>query len=324
MLSGRLSRYLSIRIALLAAANVVVLAAIAVQLRAGGSLAIVVRSLLFDAAPVLLAGLGMTAILMTGAIDLSIASIIAVAGTVLGVLVHYQQPPWLCYAACLGTAWVLVVGNGLLVRLTGLPAIIVTLAGLPFYRGVALIVADAAIPRFSGNIPVVDDAYHGPGKFHAGWIVLVTCGAWQLWALAAQTPRKWLALGENEEACRLQGMRPEAIGLSAFVAGGFLIGVAALVHATAVQIIDPARMAEGFELTVIAAVVLGGTRIMGGEGTFLGTLLGATLLHLVEQLLVYGNVNVFFRGVVVGLLILTIIGGDCLAHRRRKRMEELA
>src|SRR5207249_2844071 len=113
-----------------------------------------------NVAPVILAGLGLTGIIYTGAIDLSIGSILVVAGTVFGLLVYRGFNPLACYAACVMTACSLSLFNGYLVRVFKMPAIIVTLAGLPFYRGLALIMADVGIPNFGGNLSVQNENYH--------------------------------------------------------------------------------------------------------------------------------------------------------------------
>ena len=89
------------------------------------------------------------------------------------------------------------------------------------------------------------------------------------------------------------------------------------------QTIDPARMALGFELSVIAAVVLGGANIFGGEGSFLGTLLGVLFLYLARQTLIYAFDDPHARQAVEGALILGVIGFDCVLHRTEHRMEEL-
>jgi simple sugar transport system permease protein len=275
-------------------------------------------------APVLLAGLGLTGVIYTGAIDLSIASIVVLAGTVFGILVHHQVSPWLADLACCGVAWVLSLANGWLIRALKIPAIIITLAGLAVYRGLALILADVAIPNFGGNISVPDEAYHAPGNRYAGWILFVVLAGALLWEGFARTPRRWLALGNSEEACRLAGLRPGAILQSAFAAGGLFLGLAALLWVTRVQAIEPARMALGFELQVIGAVILGGTNIFGGEGSYVGTVLGAFLLYFTAQVLTYAGVNPYFQDAVTGALILAIIGLDCGLHRKEKLLEALA
>jgi len=120
------------------------------------------------------------------------------------------------------------------------------------------------------------------------------------------------------------GLNPKRIQLSAFVAGGIFFALAVLVYVTRVQAIEPARMALGFELQVIAAVILGGTNIFGGEGSYLGTLLGAIFLYLVSQVLVYAGASAYVQDAITGAVILVIISVDCSLHRPAKLMEELA
>jgi ribose/xylose/arabinose/galactoside ABC-type transport system permease subunit len=324
MTHGRLSRSLRQRLCFLLAGNVALLAAIALTMKQGSSFAEVLMRCGPNVAPVVLAGLGLTGVVCAGAIDLSIASIIVVAGTVFGILVHHQWPPLPCFAACAVTAWGLSAWNGLLIRALRMPAIIITLAGLAIYRGLALILADVAIPNFGGSLNVPLEAYHAPGKRFAGWLLLAMLTVALLWEWFARTPRRWLALGSSEEACRLAGLDPRAILQSAFNIGGVFLGLAALVYVTQLQFIEPARMALGFELQVIGAVILGGTNIFGGEGSYAGTALGALFLYFTSQWMTYAGVSPYFQEAMTGALIVAVIGLDCALHRRRKRLEELA
>lgn len=321
---AHLTKPLRRRIAFLLVGNLLLLTAIFGLIKEGGSFLSVLQRAGPNMAPVVLAGFGMTAIILTGAIDLSIASIIAVAGTVFGILVQRGMPPLVCFAGCLLACWGLSITNGWLIRRSRLPAIIITLAGLTFYRGLALILADLAIPNFGGSLAVQADAYHGPGKFYPGWILFMAVAAALLWEHSAATPRRWAALGSSEEACRLAGLDPQAIQRSTFHASGILLGLAALIYVTRVQYIEPARLGLGFELQVIGAVVLGGTNIFGSEGSFLGTLLGATFLYLITEVLIYAGVSPYFQEALAGALILGVIGLDCALHRRQKLQEELA
>lgn len=324
MSTTRISPFLKQRLIFLLAGNLLLLAAIRLLIKQGGSFSEVLIRAGPDVAPVVLAGLGMTGIIFAGAIDLSIASIIALAGTVFGILVQRGASPPVCFAACFLTALALSMLNGWLARALKIPAIILTLAGLPFYRGGALIVAELAIPQFGGNISVQDEAYHAPGKGYAGWILLATLAAGLFWERFGRTPRRWLALGSSQEACRLAGLQPARILQSAFLVGGIFLGLAALVYVTRIQAIEPARMALGFELQVIGAVVLGGTNIFGGEGSFAGTVFGAFFLYLILELLIYGGVSPYFQEVITGGIIIGVIGLDCALHRPRKWLEELA
>jgi ribose/xylose/arabinose/galactoside ABC-type transport system permease subunit len=323
-MKDRYSRSLVQRLSFLAVGNVLLLLAIWLFMKEGGSFRQVLWRMGPNVAPVAIAGLGMTGIIFAGAIDLSVASVIVVAGAVFGILVSHGAAPWVCFAACVATAWGLSMANGYLVRLLKIPAIIVTLAGLAFYRGLALVIADLGVPGFSGNISVPDERYHGPGKSYAGWILIGALVFAAVWELFAKSPRRWLALGNSEEACRLLGVNPGAVLQNAFCLGGVFLGLAALIFTTRVQAIEPARMALGFELQVIGAVVLGGANIFGGEGSYAGTVLGAVFLYLILELLIYAGVSPYFQELITGSIIVAVIGLDCGLHRKEKLLEELA
>lgn len=322
-MQGRVPPPVAQRIGLLLGGNLLLLIIIRLLLREGASFGLVLERCGSDLAPVILAGLGMTGIVFTGAIDLSIASVLAVAATVFGILVQHGVAPWICYGACIGTAWLLSGLNGQLVQRLGIPAIIVTLAGLPLYRGVALIVADLAIPNFGGNISVQDEIYHAPGKLYPGTILWLVVAAALLWERFARTPRQWLALGSSEEACRLIGLRSSRILQTAFWASGLFLGFASLIYATRLQAIEPSRIALGFELQVIGAVVLGGTNIFGGAGSFLGTVLGAFFLYFISQAMTYAGASPYAQDAIAGAVIVIVIGADCALHRPAKLLEEL-
>jgi ribose/xylose/arabinose/galactoside ABC-type transport system permease subunit len=276
-----------------------------------------------NVAPTILAALGQTGIICCGAMDLSVGSILAVAGTVFGVLHARGVDPSGCFAACFLTAFGLSAWNGLLIRITRLPAIIVTLAGLAFYRGLALILAQVASRGFGEQFTLTGDAYHQPGQVYAGWILLAALVV-VLWGECfGKTPRTWLALGNSETACRLSGLDPARILFGAFVVGGVFLGLAALVDVTNRLTIEPARLGAGFELSVIAANVLGGTSIFGGQGSAAGTALGGLFLYLLGPAMLYAGVGEYWRTAVQGAAILAVIGIDCALVRRQKLMEEL-
>jgi len=312
------------RLAFLLAGNFLLLLAIVLLLKRGSSFSEVLSRLPGDIAPVTLAGFALTGIIFTGAIDLSIASIIALAGTVFGAVVRHGASAWPAFLCCFLVAWGLMSLNGLLISRFRIPAIIITLAGLPFYRGIALMLAEMVVPAFSGNIPIWEEAYHTPGKEYAGFILLAGIVIALLFDAFAKHTRSWLALGNSREACHLMGLDPARILNSAFWIGGLFLGLSALIYVTRVQAVEPARMALGFELQVIAAVILGGTNIFGGEGSYSGTLLGALFLYLISQVLVYAEISAYLQDAISGAIILIIIGADCALHRRAKLMEELS
>lgn len=279
-----------------------------------------------SAAPLLLAGLGLTGIIYTGGIDLSIGSIVVVCGTVFGILFERGFSPGVCFAGCFLTAVVLSSLNGGLIRWLGIPAIIVTLGMLKFHRGLALVLAGWHEPGFSGQFSIAQEgseAFRAPGVHWAGWILLSGVVIALVLECHAKHPRFWLAVGNSQEAFRLKGLDPEAVKQSAFLAGGFFLGLAALIEVTKGLTIEPVRMASNLELKVIGAVVLGGTNIFGGQGSYFGTLLGGCLLYFIEKAILYARIDANWQTAIQGLLILAVISLDCALHRNQKRMEEL-
>ena len=318
------------RMAWLVAGSIALLAVIFACLLPGDTLGGAVSRLgtvLRDAprnmAPEMLAAIGLTAIIWTGAIDLSIGSVLAVCGAVFAMGYSHQAHPVLCFAFCLLAAGGLVATNGLLVRWLGIPALIVTLAGLAAYRGLALVLVNVGVPGFDGNLTVPEEIYRVPGRDWAGWILLCAVGVAIVFEWTCRRPRLWLALGSSASACRLHGLDLPRLAISAFLFGGLYLGLGGMLYVSNQQTIDPARMALGFELSVIAAVVLGGTNIFGGEGSFLGTVLGVLFLYLARQALIYALDDVHARQAFEGALILGVIGFDCALHRGEHRMEEL-
>jgi ribose/xylose/arabinose/galactoside ABC-type transport system permease subunit len=321
---SRMTRTTCRRIVFLLVANVILLITIALLLKEGASFRDVVERCGSDIAPILLAALALTGIIYAGAIDLSVGSIIALSGTLFGICVHHGFGPWLSFAVCSIASWALLALNGWMITTLKIPAIILTLAGLPLYRGLALILADSLVKNFSGNISIQDEAYHSPGKNYPTLLLLGGVVFALLLEQFGKTPRLWLALGNSEEACRLNGLSPSRILRSAFAVSGFFLALAALIFVTRIQAIEPARMALGFELQVIASVILGGTNIFGGEGSYLGTVLGALFLYLTSQVLIYAGASAYIQDALSGAIILAVIGIDCALHRKAKLMEELA
>jgi ribose transport system permease protein len=322
-LTAGLSAPLKNRIRFLFVGNLLLLGIIFCLIREGGSFGHVIQSAGPNVAPLVLAGLALTGIIFTGAIDLSIGSLIVVGGTVFGILFHHEFSPAMSFAGTFLAVVLLSCWNGMVIRLLKIPAIIVTLAGLTFYRGFSLILADLFISDFGGSLSVQNALYHGPGKEYAGTILACTIVLALVWESFSKTPRTWLALGSSEEACRLHGLLPGRVLQSSFFVSGLLLGIATLTYVTRLQVIEPARMARGFELEVIGAIVLGGTNIFGGEGSYLGTILGTFFLYFTGEVLIYAGVNPYYQDVIRGGLIIAVIGFDCAIHIKRKRLEEL-
>ncbi len=269
------------------------------------------RDLLVSNAPVLVAAVGMTLVILARHIDISIGSQFAIGGVAAGLLAKAGLPmPAVGVGAVLVGA-LLGALNGALVAGLGLPSIVVTLATMVLLRESL---------RWATEGVWVQDLPSGFQWFGLGqgWgrVAVVIAGlavfaafAWGLRYLAGG--RAVYATGSEPEAARLVGIRPRRVVFAVFVAMGALTGLAALL--TTIQFIDVQTNAGvGLEMKVIAAVVVGGTAISGGRGTLLGTLLGVTLLGVIGPALTFLGTEAHWERALQGLVILLAVAADAL------------
>jgi rhamnose transport system permease protein len=287
-------------------------------LKAPGFFAIAnLRDLLVSNAPVLLAAVGMTLVVLARHIDISIGSQFAIGGVAAGLLAKTGAPMPLVGAGAILVGAAMGALNGALVAGLGLPSIVVTLATMVFLRESL---------RWSTEGVWVQDLPPGFQWFGFGqeWgrVAVVVAAAlvfgafvWALRSLAAG--RAVYATGSEPEAARLVGIRPRRVVFGVFVAMGALTGLAALL--TSIQFIDVQTNAGvGLEMKVIAAVVVGGAAITGGRGTLWGTLLGVALLGAIGPALTFLGTEAHWERALQGLVILVAVAADALETRRRR------
>ncbi len=250
---------------------------------------------------------GMTFVILTGGIDLSVGAVMALAGTIgAGMMVKVGLPG----AAGLAVGLLIGVGiglfNGFLVAWGRMPAIIVTLATMGMARGLGLI--------YSGVYPISGlpgwIAWFGVGRIGTVpvpviFMIVIYAVAW---VLLQRTPfgRHVYALGGNELAARLSGVRTRRVKLAVYAISGLTSALAAVVLTGRLMSGQP-NAGVGFELDAIAAVVLGGTAIAGGRGLILGTLIGAVLLGILNNGLNLMGINPYLQDVIKGVIILLAI-----------------
>ncbi|KVV62173.1 sugar ABC transporter permease [Burkholderia cepacia] len=249
---------------------------------------------------------GMTCVILTGGIDLSVGSVMALSGTLAaGLMVAGVNA---VAALAIGIAVGLGFGflNGLFVAFAGMPPIIVTLATMGIARGLALI--------YTGGYPIdgLPDwvAFFGSGKvFGIQAPVLIMLVVYAIaWLLLDRMPfgRYVYAIGGNEQATRLTGVRVARVKLIVYTLAGLTSALAAIVLTGRLMSGQP-NAGVGFELDAIAAVVMGGTSISGGRGAILGTLVGALLLGVLNNGLNMIGVNPYVQNVIKGGIILLAI-----------------
>jgi simple sugar transport system permease protein len=269
-------------------------------------------------APTIIVATMMTLVITTGQIDLSVGSIIGLTASALAIFLENGNAVFGVAAAIL-IAVVAGLVNGVLSAYGKLPAFIVTLAGLIALRGIALLITQG----YSTQISVPWVLWLGQGKFLGvyipTWIALVT--VFLGWYLFTQTRfgRYVVAAGSNAEALRRSGVNVKRILSGTLVLTGMFAGIAGVLIA--------ARLATGssnsgtlFELEVITAVVLGGTSLLGGKGSVLGTLIGALTLGIIANGLVLLKVDVFWVPITQGvILIIAMLLNQSAVDRFQKR-----
>ncbi len=264
--------------------------------------------------PVLVVALGMTLIILTGQIDISVGSAFAIAGVVAGLLAKAGLPmPLVAVSACLVGA---VLGglNGALVAYVRIPSIVVTLATMVALRDGLRWATDGA---WIQDLPA-DFQWLGLTQAVYPFVALGTATAltvtlaWSLRHVAAG--RAIYATGSNREAARLAGLHTAAVTLAVFALAGGLTGLAALLNSVRFNQI-PSNAGLGLELKVIAAVVVGGTAISGGRGSVAGTVLGVILLGAIGPALTFLGVSAYWERAIQGAIILAAVAFDALRER---------
>jgi ribose transport system permease protein len=258
---------------------------------------------------------GMTYMILTGGIDLSVGSVMALAGTLAAGLMVGGLNAVLALIVAILVGLAFGAANGFFVAFAGMPSIIVTLATMGIARGLALI--------YTGGYPV-DGLPSWVGFFGNGHVfevqtpIIIMLIVYAIaWVLLGLVPfgRYVYAIGSNETATRLSGVRVRRAKLLVYAISGLTSAIAAIVLTSRLMSGQP-NAGVGFKLDAIAAVVLGGTSIAGGRGSVIGTLLGALLLGVLNNGLNMVGVNPYVQTVVKGAIILRAI---YIGRERTKR-----
>jgi ribose transport system permease protein len=261
---------------------------------------------------------GMTFVIVSGGIDISIGSAVSLISMVTGgMMVSSGSIP---YGILMGILCGILIGvaNGLLVSLIHLPPFIVTLGTMTICSGVALLYADGMpIVGLPQGFGVIGSGYLGPIPIPviiAFIFFLVSAFILRFTAYG----RYVLAIGGNEEAVRLSGINTKLIKLIAYVLTGFLTGIGAVVLTSRIISGYP-NLGLGMELQAIAAVVIGGGTLGGGYGTMTGTLFGVMMIGVIQNGLNILGVSSFVQMIVIGVIIITSVTYDVY---RKKRLAE--
>jgi simple sugar transport system permease protein len=264
-------------------------------------------NLLRQSAPLLVVAVAMTFVITTGGIDLSVGSTVALVNALAAIALQAGLPWPLVVPLMLLLGAIVGALQGWFVAVENIPSFIVTLAGLSVLRGIALLLTQGF------SIPIAPDSFFV--QLGRGWVfgvplpavmaVLIAVAGW-IALTQARFGRYVTAIGANAEAARRAGIDVRRTTLAVYVLTGMAAAVAGIIIAARLGS-GSSNAAVGFELEVIAAVVLGGTALAGGRGTILGTVLGGLTIAVIGNGLILSHVSPFFTQIVTGLIILLAI-----------------
>jgi len=281
-------------------------------------------------------GMGMTFVIITGGIDLSVGSVVGICGMVAGGLIRVGLPldvfgitiyfhVWAVVLICLLLGVLIGAVNGFIVTRLNVAPFIVTLGVMYIARGFANILSGGAtFPDLQGKEALGNTGFPvlGTGQFlHlplSVWIMIVILGVMTYVAQKTPLGRHVYAIGGNVRASRLSGIRVEKVTTLVYMFSGFCAALVGLIVSSQLVASHPAT-GESYELNAIAAAVLGGTSMSGGIGTVGGTIIGAFLIGVLSDGLVMMGVSEFWQNVFKGLVIILAVVFDQVNQKMNAR-----
>lgn len=262
------------------------------------------------------AAIGMAMVIMTGNIDVSVGALIGVLATVAGTLAVSGYPIWFALIAPLFIGMAINAVIGVLVAYARIPSIVVTLGALSILRGGLISVTGGTwITDLPPEFLIAQKRFFSvPIPFL--FMIVLTVLAF-LWMRYTAFGRSIYAIGGNREAAIATGIPVERRLVTVFAIHGAFAGIAAILFATQLQVIQ-STVPPNLELTIITATVIGGVSILGGSGTVIGSTLATILFATIGSALIFVNVSAYWLRAVIGLLILATVLADMWRRHGRK------
>jgi len=267
--------------------------------------------------------LGMTAVIVTGGIDLSVGAVLVLSGMVIGMLMNVGTPFWAAVPLALGTALLVGAFNGVMIAYVGMPPFVVTLGMLSIARSLAMVLSNnrmvyefgpdqAKLLAIGGGFIDVAVPLRGaievPNPVVFLTVMTLIAGfalRWTRWG------RHVFAIGGNEAAATLTGVPVRLVKVSVYMGCSLCAGVAGILEVGWLGTITTS-LGQGMELTVIAAAVIGGANLSGGAGTAFGAVVGAALIEVIRNSLILLGISTFWQGTFVGTFIIVAVLFDRL------------
>ena len=268
---------------------------------------------------VAICALGMTMIIVGGGIDLSVGSVVALSSVAGATLLVRDAPPAVAAMATVCVAAIVGCLNGLIISRIRLMPFIVTLGMMGIARGLAKWISNNQAVNFPESPINGIMALNAPDRFfpppHGVWVAVILAVIMAVVMRQTVFGRFIFAIGSNETAARLSGVRVERQKLWIYTLAGVLFGIAGLMQLSRLTQGDP-TVAIGLELDVIAAVVIGGASLSGGSGSILGSMIGALIMATLRNGSNQMGWPTYMQEIIIGVIILLAVGLDRLRRRR--------
>lgn len=265
-----------------------------------------ITSIFLQAAVYVIMAVGMSFVLMTGGIDLSQGSLLALVGVTSAYIVQNTNSIPLAIICSLVVGAIVGALNGLVVSVLKIPPFIMTLGTMYLCRGLTLVITQAT------PITITNTSFKWLGSGYVG-IIPVPVIIFVAVAIVGQyivsytsTGRFILAIGSNREASRLSGIKTRWVECQVYIISGIMVSIAGIVYVARLGAAQ-ATAGQSYEMEAVAASVLGGTSVLGGEGNIVGTVLGAIVVAIIRNAIVLLNVSTYYQQMITGAVILVAV-----------------
>jgi len=267
--------------------------------------------------------IGETMIIITGGIDLSVGSVLAASAMLTARLMYMGVvSPWV--AVLIGIAFGTLLGaiNGLIITRVKVTPFIATLGMLSIARGLAYLLASGLQGTVASNVPMRDEAVNFLGSGYVGPVpvpvieMIVLVIVFSLFLRSTVLGRQIYAVGSNEQGARLSGVPVNLVKLFVYTVTGALAALAGIMTAGLLET-SATNAGTGSELDVIAAVVIGGASLAGGEGTIIGSIIGAAIMAVLRNAFVLLQFPIYMQTISIGVVIILAVALDQIRRRSR-------
>ena len=256
--------------------------------------------------------IGMTAVIASGGIDLSVGSSVVLSAMVISVAMSSGLSFWISAILALGAALAVGLFNGILIAYAGMPAFVVTLGTLSAARSLAMVLSDnKMIWEFGPDHDILLWVGGGStfGLPHPLYVLTVLTIVMSLAFKWTRWGQHLFAIGSNENAAVLTGIAVKPLKVSIYMFSAFTAGLAGILMAGWLGSVTT-NLGQAMELTVIAAAVIGGANLAGGEGTAFGAVVGALLIEVIRNSLILLGISTFWQGMFIGTFIIVAVAFD--------------